>query len=102
GAEEGCEQSLRIGRQSYTFVAHRDSHQVRMKLCFKMQPPGPRPIRGHGIGRIDNQVEEELLELHAIPIDMRQNCRQLTGYHYTSSNKIAIRKLQHLINDFVQ
>ena len=87
GREERLEQVLsRLGRQARAVVRHPQPHAVaRRQLIVRVRGGGERhleadmPARGHGIARVDHQVQQHLLERVRIDADNRRHRSQTAG-----------------------
>ena len=66
GGVERLKQGLDVVRQTDSAVQHADAHLVLRDESREREVAVFRWIRFHGIARVHDQVEEDLLELHAI------------------------------------
>ena len=67
-----------------------------------MKPARAGRIGGHGVSRVEDQVEHELLELHAIARNRRQIGSQFTDHGDAPPDEVGLDEVQHLLDDLVE
>ena len=69
GAVERLEETIGIRRQPGALIANGGLYPAMVELSLKMEPSHAGLGGGHGVSAVDNEVQHELLELHAITRD---------------------------------
>jgi hypothetical protein len=79
GRVEGLEQAVRtLWVQPRTGIAHGDEHAARgTRLSADPQLPRPLVDASHGFDRVEDQVQDHLLQLDAVAVHGRQAPREL-------------------------
>ncbi len=73
-----------------------------VQFCPKRQPPLANRDIGHRVASIDGQVQQELLQLHAITGDQRQTGFEMGGDRNVAAEEIAVQQAKNLTNELIQ
>src|SRR5262245_65058125 len=77
GGVEGCEDSFEMRRiNTRSGIAHGHEDACLLLLGADQQLSCPRLYRTHGLSRIQHEVQQDLLELNAVPLNGKQTLRK--------------------------
>src|SRR6202007_2208465 len=90
------------GRQSGTRVPHRDDYAIGLNLPgADQQISRPRFDTVHRLDRVDDQVEDHLLQLDPIAVDERQALGEVHLHRGAGPYRFAAGELNHLADRLV-
>src|SRR3981189_1559409 len=100
--KEGVEDLVRLLRgQPHAGIAD-TNHKLLLSWSVRLDGEFTRPIHIlHRIDAVHHEVHHDLLQLPAIPPDLRKICRQLHPYRYDVSRDLAAQKDDQFLNNFV-
>ena len=100
---EGREEVLKTRRsQSRPRILHRDQHAVRFGLSGgDEQLSRPFRDRAHRFDRVDDEIEDNLLQLDAIAFDERQTLPEFRLHRRAVLHRFATGELNHLADRLV-
>ena len=104
GRVERFEQLLDTARiQADAGVLHQQFDAVAV-LDLRLNPERSRPVfdARHGISRIQQQVQDDLLKLYAIAVDSRQSFREVRLQDRAAAAQFGRRESNHFLRRFVQ
>ena len=91
-----------IGRNALAAVGDGDDDLPVVRFRPKRQPPLAGGDIGHRLASIDGQVQQELLQLHAIAVDQRQTGLDMGDDRNVAADKIAVQQAKNLADELVQ
>ena len=102
GGKEGVEDLVRLlRRQPHAGIAD-THHKLLVSRSVRLDGEFARPLHIlHRINAVHHEVHHDLLQLHAIPRDLRKICRQLHPYRYEVSRDLAAQEDDQPLNNFV-
>ena len=92
-SSSGMPRALVRNRHTRESIGHEHRHDGH--------PPLVGRGRRHGIARVEYQVEQDLLQLHAIAAHLRQRRRQLRRDRHSTPDQIAVNQVEHFLDDHV-
>ena len=104
GSEEGLEDAVElIGGAPRPAVA---DDELRAAVVSMDRGDGQLALRtrrvAHRVAGVGQQVEHQLLQLHAVAVDLRQVGRQAGAHVDIARHELAVQELQHVVHDMVQ
>jgi len=100
---EGGEELLEINRgQAWSRILHRDQHFIRFDVSSgDEQLSRPFRDRAHCLDRVDNEIEDDLLQLYAISFDERQTLPEGRLHRRAVLYRFATGELDHFADRLV-
>ena len=72
GGNEGLEEAFDIRRETATLVPQRRANPALVRERLNAKPAVARRVVGHGVRRVEDEIQDKLLKLHPISRNQRQ------------------------------